>query len=76
MEKIHRGAKIVLLILILASVLLGVLRFDSFQVGGYHDDAYYIVLAESLARGHGFRLINFPDAPIEVAFPPGWPLLL
>jgi hypothetical protein len=34
------------------------------------------VLAESIATGQGYRLINFPNAPTERTFPPGWPLLL
>ena len=46
------------------------------QVGNVADDAHYIVLAESLASGQGYHLINFPDAPPEFFFPPGWPLLL
>ena len=52
------------------------LRFDSFQVGTFYDDAHYIVLAESLANGEGYHLINYPDKPPENNFPPGWPLLL
>jgi hypothetical protein len=62
--------------LVIVSALLSLMRFDSFQVGAYTDDAYYIVLAEALANGHGYRLVNFPDAPVEWTFPPGWPLLL
>lgn len=66
----------VLAILVLASALLGLLRFDSFQVGAYADDAHYIVLAESLASGQGYHLINYPNAPTECCFPFGWSLLL
>ncbi|MDW8317048.1 MAG: hypothetical protein RMN53_04255 [Anaerolineae bacterium] len=65
-----------LVALIFASAVIGLLRFDSFQVGAFSDDAHYIVLAESLASGKGYRLINYPNAPREWAFPPGWPILL
>ncbi|HRQ40898.1 MAG TPA: hypothetical protein PLD25_23535 [Chloroflexota bacterium] len=62
--------------IISTSVVIGLFRFDSFQVGAFYDDAHYIVLAESLATRQGYRLINYPNAPIEWAFPPGWPILL
>ncbi|MCB0190799.1 MAG: hypothetical protein KDJ65_02545 [Anaerolineae bacterium] len=65
-----------LLSLILISAIVSVLRFDSFQVGTFYDDAHYIVLAESLANGEGYHLINYPDKKSETNFPPGWPLLL
>lgn len=69
-------SKVVLTTLVVASAILGVLRFNSFQEGAYTDDAHYIVLAESLANGQGYRLINFPNPPIEQNFPFGWSLLL
>jgi len=58
------------------SGFLAILRYDSFQVGAFNDDAHYLVLAESLAHGQGYHLVNFPNSPVESAFPPGWPLLL
>ncbi len=67
---------LVLVAALIAGTGLGMLRFDSFQVGTFTDDAHYVVLAESLATGQGYRLINFPVAREEWAFPPGWPLLL
>lgn len=76
MKHRSRYSGITLVALTFTSALIGVLRFDSFQVGGFCDDAHYIVLAESLASGQGYRLINFPNAPTEWAFPPGWPILL
>jgi hypothetical protein len=69
-------SKIVLAVLIFTSALISLLRLDSFQVGAFSDDASYIVLAESMASGQGYRLINYPDAPRERSFPPGWPILL
>ena len=40
------------------------------------DDAMYVVLAKSLATGHGYRWINLPGAPAATHFPPGYPALL
>jgi 4-amino-4-deoxy-L-arabinose transferase-like glycosyltransferase len=65
-----------LFLLISTCALFGLLRFDGIQVGMFQDDARYIILAESIAAGTGYRLVNFPHAPPEEAFPPGWPLLL
>lgn len=61
---------------IVLSAVLGWLRFDSLQIGASYDDAHYIILAESLASGQGYQLINFPRPQMERAFPPGWSLLL
>jgi len=62
--------------MIIVSALLGLLRIDTIQVGSFYDDSHYIVLAESLANGSGYRLINYPVSPPENAFPPGWSLIL
>ncbi|MBE0682365.1 MAG: hypothetical protein IH589_10660 [Anaerolineales bacterium] len=61
---------------VIVSALLGMLRFNSLQLGTSYDDAHYIILAESLSSGQGYELINFPRPQIERAFPPGWPILL
>lgn len=66
----------VLLLALALSAALALARFDSFQVGAFYDDAHYVVLAEALADGHGMRLVSYPEAPPEWAFPPGWPLML
>ena len=76
MFQAHRLSKYILPILIIISALLGLLRFNSLQVGTSYDDAHYIILAESLSSGQGYELINFPRPQIERAFPPGWPILL
>ncbi|MFN8383848.1 MAG: hypothetical protein U0V02_18060 [Anaerolineales bacterium] len=68
--------KYILPILVIISAVLGVLRFNSLQLGTSYDDAHYIILAESLSSGQGYELINFPRPQIERAFPPGWPILL
>ncbi|HCK65230.1 MAG TPA: hypothetical protein DHW49_03115, partial [Anaerolineae bacterium] len=65
-----------LFIIIIISGTLALLRFNSLQIGTSYDDAHYIILAESLASGQGYELINFPRPQAERAFPPGFPLLL
>jgi hypothetical protein len=75
-QQSSRRYKLILAALVLMSAVLGLLRFNTFQVGTWVDDAHYVVLAESLAQGQGYHLINYPDAPVGRAFPPGWPLLL
>lgn len=72
----QRNTNLFLLGLMLASTILALLRFNSLQIGTSYDDAKYIILAESLANGEGYQLINFPRPQIERNFPPGWPLLL
>ena len=59
------------------AVVVGIyiLRLD--RVAGLMvDDAWYIVLAQSLARGDGYRLISSATAEILPAVPPGFPALL
>lgn len=68
--------KYILAFLVVVSAFLGILRFNSLQLGTSYDDAHYIILAESLSSGQGYELINFPSPQIERAFPPGWPILL
>ena len=76
MGQIHRFSKHILTIFIIISAALALMRFNSLQLGSSYDDAHYIILAESLASGQGYQLINFPRPQMERAFPPGWPLLL
>lgn len=65
-----------LLFILTLSATLGLLSLRSVQIGQPADDADYLILAESLASGHGLRLINYPSAPAEQWFPAGWPMLL
>ncbi|MDP1544620.1 MAG: hypothetical protein Q8L87_01260 [Anaerolineales bacterium] len=68
--------KYILWSFLLLSAVLGLLRFNSLQLGTSYDDAHYIILAESLSSGQGYQLTSFPRPQVERAFPPGWPLLL
>src|ERR1700684_2402619 len=45
-------------------------------MGRYHDDAVYLVLAKSIAAGHGYRIESLPDPFPETSFPPLFPALL
>jgi hypothetical protein len=47
-----------------------------FAVGTFQDDAQYAVLAKSIREGHGYHNLNFPGAPPELKFAPGWPAVL
>lgn len=76
MPQTHLPSKYITAVCIVLSAVLALLRFDSLQIGTSYDDAHYIILAESLAGGQGYQLINFPRPQIERNFPPGWPLLL
>src|SRR5438874_792599 len=64
--------------LIAAAVALvaGLLVIDLAPVGGFYDDAFYIILAKSIATGHGYRNLNLPGAPFATHYPPGYPAFL
>jgi len=66
--------------LIVATLVAGVSAFYVLRLDGaaglFVDDAWYIVLAQSLVQGDGFRLISSATTPILPAFPPGFPALL
>src|ERR1700730_9952814 len=55
---------------------MGVLIIDGAPVGVFADDAFYVILARSLAEGQGFRFLNLPGSPAATHFPPGYPLAL
>jgi hypothetical protein len=51
------------------------LRLDR-VVGLFVDDAWYTLLAKSLATGQGYQLINSPSAGIMPVYPPVYPFLV
>jgi hypothetical protein len=59
----------------LLAILIYILRLDS-VVGMMVDDAWYVLLAKSLATGQGYSLINSPTPGILPLYPPGYPFLL
>jgi hypothetical protein len=67
----------------LVSLLIGVATFavgaslvDGLPVGVTNDDGMYVILAKSLATGHGYRWLNLPGTPAAIHFPPGYPAFL
>lgn len=55
---------------------IGLAIIDALPVGVFYDDAMYVILAKSLATGHGYRWLNLPGTPPATHFPPGYPALL
>ena len=55
---------------------VGIAHVNPLPVGVFLDDGIYVVLAKSLATGHGYRYLNIPGEPVGTHFPPGYPLLL
>lgn len=62
----------VVMVLALAIYLL---RLDR-VVGLFVDDAWYVLLAQALATGQGYQLINSPSPGILPSYPPVYPFLL
>ena len=50
--------------------------FQAPASGMYHDDGVYLVLAQALAEGDGYRIISLPDAPVQTKYPILFPFLL
>lgn len=44
--------------------------------GTFQDDGIYVATARALAEGHGYRLLNLPDAPPQTRYPILYPALL
>lgn len=44
--------------------------------GAFVDDAWYTLLAKSLAAGQGFSIVNSPTQGIMPLYPPGFPIVL
>lgn len=55
---------------------VGIWAISPYPVGVFVDDGYYVVLAKSLATGHGLRYLQMPGAPFATHFPPGYPAFL
>ena len=64
-------------LLVGAAVLaVGAALVDGLPVGVTNDDGMYVILAKSLATGHGYRWLNLPGTPAATHFPPGYPVML
>ncbi len=71
----RRVAIIAVTLSVLIFLTIYILRVDR-VAGMLLDDAWYVLLAKSLASGQGYRLINSPGAHILPLYPPGFPFLL
>lgn len=71
MGRSHHAA---LALVVCAAVAVGFVYDDLGDLGG--DNAQYILLAQSLATGQGYRTINEPGTPPHTYYPPLFPLLL
>lgn len=62
-------------LVVAAASLVYLLRLDR-AAGLMVDDAWYILLARSLASGDGYRLVSSATEPIQPVVPPGFAALL
>ena len=65
----------VALVIMLVALPVYVLRLDS-AAGMMVDDAWYMLLAKSLAEGSGYKLVSSSAVAILPLYPPGFPALL
>lgn len=77
MEHSHSRLVGVLLVVLPASLalVLSLLLINRF-LSDLDDNARYMILAQSLATGHGFTLISEPEKPWDKLYPYGYPALL
>ena len=61
--------------LLIATVVVSLGNYQTYQVGTHFDDARYVILARSLVLSDHYGMINAPDQP-AAKYPFGYPLLL
>lgn len=69
----------VLLAVVATSALVAAIYLPTLTpgvVGLFHDDALYVLTAQSLSRGDRYAFDNLPGAPPQTKYPPFYPLLL
>lgn len=74
-SKPSRRITIASLLALIGALAIYILRLDH-VVGLFVDDAWYALLAKSLATGQGYQLINSPSPGILPLYPPAFPFLL
>jgi hypothetical protein len=76
-EKSHSAIQIILWSLcVVWAVFLSLKNYETFQIGGFRDDAEYVVATRSLVHSDEYGLINLPGEPGLPRFPFGYPLIL
>lgn len=74
-DMMHPSTKKFIYIVLAVYLLLSLLMFDpKLFTGG--DNAVYLILAESISRGKGYRDLYLPDELPHAQYPFGFPLLL
>src|SRR5438876_495251 len=76
-----RGERRVLAEAVAAGLVVGAVHLlfrlsSEFLVGALNDDGVYVTLGKAIAEGAGYRSIHLVGAPVQVKYPPGFPLLL
>lgn len=79
MMKIFNNKRMEFSAIIFLSVIFWIIIFknipsDFLDIGG--DSAQYIILAESISQGKGYRMVNYPQEPFSTHYPPVFPLFL
>src|SRR5690349_16293440 len=60
----------------LVGIIAGLVASSPASVGVIWDDAVYVITANALATGDGYRVIHIPGAPAATHYPPLWPAIL
>ncbi len=76
-----RGERRFLAEAVVAGLVVGAVHLlfrlsSEFLVGALNDDGVYVTLGKAIAEGAGYRSIHLVGAPVQVKYPPGFPLLL
>jgi len=61
---------------LIAVIYLAASISTAMLVGAWNDDGVYTVLGKSLAEGHGYRSLHLVGDPVQVKYPPGFPVVL
>jgi hypothetical protein len=70
------GREAVLAGVLIATIYLAASLSTALLVGAWNDDGVYTVLGKSLAEGHGYHSLHLVGDPVQVKYPPGFPVLL
>ncbi len=79
--EMHRSSRLALRAALLGLLLVpsGYVAWQSRdmpQLGHLQDDGIYWVTAQSLATGHGYRILSLPYRPWQTKYPPVYPAML
>ncbi len=70
------GREAVLAGVLIAAIYLTASLSTALLVGAWNDDGVYTVLGKSLAEGHGYHSLHLVGDPVQVKYPPGFPVVL